>query len=138
MFNTKTRNTIMALVASFSFAGAALVPAVSLAEPAGEGTKVGEGTKDQVCKGLHAFYEIDEASARRALEQHDNAGIKKWAKEAGEDRQMAKEKGCKWAGRELPERPLPTAPKPEGSVPGTEGTPPSNSTKPIGSPPPLA
>jgi hypothetical protein len=135
MFNTKTRNTIVALVASLSVAGVAVVPTAAQAMavktimvPASArmchfngheyspGEEISVDTKVLLSDGFHTMHET-----RRC-----RYGM--WVTiEVGWDREVAPSPPSKGL-----------APTPTGSLPSTEGTPPSNSTKPIGSPLPLA
>jgi hypothetical protein len=117
---TKTRTTIIALVAAFGLAGVALVPTAVHAmgiKLISTGCQTGQertvDTTELRPDGFHTKHEVQRCSGG------------KWQTiEVGFDREAA---------------PSPPSNSPVGSLPGTEGsTPPSTSTKLSGSPLPAA
>jgi len=94
---TKTRTTIITLVAAFSFAGAAMVPAVSHASP----KQAPKQTHAELCQSYEAEFEIFEEGAE---DPASSASLKASShKQAAKVARTAIKAGCDTsAWRELP------------------------------------
>jgi hypothetical protein len=113
---SKTRTTVVTLVAAFSFAGAAMVPAVSQASPK-HATKQ---THEQLCESYEAEFNIfEEGADDPASSPSLKAGSHKAAAKVA---RTAIKAGCDTsAWRELPPETSPTILVPPGTV--IQGTP---------------
>jgi hypothetical protein len=92
---TKTRTTIVAIVASASFATAAIAPAISSAQ------KLDPGTHAATCEVYRLTYELlDELQENAAANgQYDLAAY--YAEKETAARNAATEEGCAWPSAEL-------------------------------------
>jgi hypothetical protein len=106
MFSTKIRTTIIALVAAFSFAGAATVPTVSQAAPnTGGFQKSNEGFKWSVqqCEQWGQLFEKYVNEAGKAYEAEGNSeNFKNKLGAANMALSTAQMGGCAWSARVLP------------------------------------
>ena len=93
---SKTRTTIITLVAAFSFAGASVVPTVAQARQ-----KVPAGmSKAKFCAAMHQGYHLLLEEATNPENSATEREI--YLREARADKQAAVEVGCAWATRESP------------------------------------
>jgi hypothetical protein len=112
---SKTRPTIIALVAAFSFAGAAMVPTIAQAtikRPPGM-------SHNMYCSTLHDAFGTDIGTVRDPGQDKETKEIA--LAEAVEIVGAARAAGCSWAGRVRPPESLtPLAEPPVGATQGTE------------------
>jgi hypothetical protein len=122
---TKTRTTIIALVAASSFAGASVVPAVSQASKnTGAYSKSSEAYKkaqqEEFCGNLSTIWNDVDAmyvGALAAKETERAAAIRANLNEIGK---LARKSGCGWGQEVAPESPTPLAETPVGATQGAE------------------
>jgi acyl-CoA reductase-like NAD-dependent aldehyde dehydrogenase len=125
VFSNKTRNTIMAIVASFSVAGVAA--ATAAAQP--------RETPWDHCVRVHNEYDGYMEAARAAFEKGEEEAAARLLQEAGDIKAQAKGFGCKWAGGESYRVAPPKAsPETPATAPESSLTSPSSSAKPSGPP----
>ena len=119
MLSTKIRNSIITVVAAFSFAGAAIAPTVAQATT----KQAPKQTHEQLCQGYEEEFNVHEESAEGA----SSPGLKANAhKAAARVARNAIRAGCDTsAWRELPPETSPTILVPLGTViqGAPEGTP---------------
>ena len=113
MLITKTRTTIIALVAAFSFAAASMVPTVAQArkyvyERAKQSALDNAVVAGPACDNLRVGYNFDLAELEKAHARKDDFGIKFWRNEANGDYNQAYGMGCGWAARVKPPESSPT------------------------------
>ena len=98
MLSTKTRNTIIALVASFSVAGVA-VPTVAQAEPKSSGAP----SQQETCDKLYGQFEHWVNLADALYKAEGNGGTFKAVLDTAESTlHEAENQGCDWAARTQP------------------------------------
>jgi hypothetical protein len=103
--NIKIRTTIIALVASTSFAATSVVPTVSQAtQNTGAYSKSSEAQKQAKCERLGKWFEEDVNAADKAGKTEGYASTKFKDAMAGAalDVAAAKQAGCSWAARVQP------------------------------------
>jgi hypothetical protein len=126
VFSIRPHTALAALAASVSFAGALVAPHVASAQE-------GKGCTIKTSGGNIFVFDGDEVTITIKTPDGHTATVK----EKCNNGKMEKVQSVAPEGGTPPSKGL--APKPLGSLPGSQGgAPPSNSAKPSGSPPPLA
>jgi hypothetical protein len=125
---SKTRTTIITLVAAFSFGSAAIVPTVAQAD-----TKTGSKATEQRCEQLAGIFEEAVNEASQLYEKEGNGTAFKGALGiAGLAKHIAANEGCDWASRVRLPNGSPTSglvPPPVGGIKGAPEAPPPPSVR---------
>jgi hypothetical protein len=88
---TKTRATIIALIASASFATAAIAPAVSSAQ------KIEGGAHTATCEVYRLTYELWDELQQNAFENEEEDLAAYYAEQETKARDAARAEGCRWS-----------------------------------------
>ncbi len=93
MFSTKTRTTVVALIASLSFAGATVAPAVSQAQYKINGGK----SATYACQMMREVLNEDLQNLEKARASGNQAEINKYREMVNSDMGIGYQFGCAWA-----------------------------------------
>jgi hypothetical protein len=135
MLSTKIRTTIIALVATSSFAAASIVPAVSqAAKNTGAYSKSAESTKAAMCHMITEYFNEALQDLAKAHASGDQAAINKARENVNADYLEGYENGCAWATRVTSPSsptsgivaPVEVQAAPEGALPPVQGVQPTS------------